>query len=215
MKGSNMTLGEKIREARKQACLSQEELAVKLGVSRQAVSKWESDKGIPDIYNLKAIAKLLSVSVDYLLDDGTDMNKVVMKESIDLAQVPKTKYFCKEDVVVMEKFPEADSIFRLMRERALKKREKVADSLIGWAVLILGDIPLFDTFVFADQLRDMSLYYLVNQRGKQFLVNVQKDYIVSEELANPIHEKKFVLGDNKFQRVFDLVERQKKWGAKK
>ncbi len=209
-----MTLGEKIREARKQVGFSQEELSVKLGVSRQAVSKWESDKGIPDILNLKSIAQLLNVSVDYLLDDGSSINKVMMKESIDLSLVAKHKYFKKEDVLVMEKFAEADSIINLYRERALKKNEKIADNLIGWFVLLLGGIPLFDTFIVADQLRDMSMYYLVNQGNKQYFVNVQKDYIVWEELIHPIHEKKFVLGENKFRGAYDLLERKRKWGLK-
>ena len=47
-----MTLGEKIKDARVKASLTQEELAAKIMVSRQAISKWESDRGIPDIENL-------------------------------------------------------------------------------------------------------------------------------------------------------------------
>jgi len=50
-----MTLGEKIKEARAAGGLTQEELASKLMVSRQAVTKWETDKGIPDVENLKLI----------------------------------------------------------------------------------------------------------------------------------------------------------------
>ena len=46
-----MTLGEKIKEARKNTGLSQEQLAEKLAVSRSAIAKWESDKGLPDIDN--------------------------------------------------------------------------------------------------------------------------------------------------------------------
>ena len=44
-----MTLGEKLKIARKQAGLSQEQLSEKLGVSRSAVAKWETDNGIPDV----------------------------------------------------------------------------------------------------------------------------------------------------------------------
>lgn len=44
-----MTIGEKLKEARKQAGLSQEQLSEKLGVSRSAVAKWETDNGIPDV----------------------------------------------------------------------------------------------------------------------------------------------------------------------
>ena len=50
-----MTFGEKLKNARQQAGFSQEELAGKLCVSRSAVAKWETDKGLPDIENLKAI----------------------------------------------------------------------------------------------------------------------------------------------------------------
>lgn len=65
-----MTLGEKIKEARKEAGLSQEQLAEKMSVSRSAIAKWETDKGIPDVNNLKVMSQLLGVSIDYLLDDG-------------------------------------------------------------------------------------------------------------------------------------------------
>ena len=46
-----MTLGEKLKDARKRAGLSQEQLSEKLNVSRSAVAKWETDKGIPDVEN--------------------------------------------------------------------------------------------------------------------------------------------------------------------
>lgn len=58
-----MTLGEKLKEARKQAGLSQEQLSEKLGVSRSAVAKWETDNGITDVDNLKILSKLLNVSI--------------------------------------------------------------------------------------------------------------------------------------------------------
>ena len=48
------TLGRRIQEARKAAGLSQESLGERLGVSRQAVSKWESDASVPDLENLIA-----------------------------------------------------------------------------------------------------------------------------------------------------------------
>lgn len=67
-----MTFGEKLKEARKKTGLSQEQFAEKLNISRSAVAKWESDIGIPDVSNLKSIAKLLNVSIDSLLDVETD-----------------------------------------------------------------------------------------------------------------------------------------------
>ena len=102
-----MTLGEKIKDARIQNGLSQEELAVKLSVSRSAIAKWESDKGIPDITNLKAIAELFQVSVDYLIDDNASIDKVVIRESIDLTKYGKGLKKAKKDRVMREKFPTA------------------------------------------------------------------------------------------------------------
>ena len=52
-----MTLGEKIREARRKCSLSQEQLAEKMSVSRSAIAKWETDKGLPDVGNLKVLAR--------------------------------------------------------------------------------------------------------------------------------------------------------------
>ncbi len=62
-----MEFNEKLQELRKQKGLTQEELAEALYVSRTAVSKWESGRGVPNIESLKAISKCFSVSIDELL----------------------------------------------------------------------------------------------------------------------------------------------------
>lgn len=63
-----MTLGEKIKELRIENGITQEELSEKLNVSRSAIAKWESDSGIPELFNLKMISDCFSVSVDSLID---------------------------------------------------------------------------------------------------------------------------------------------------
>lgn len=65
------TLGMRIQALRKQHGLSQEELAERVGVSRQAVSKWEVDAAVPETDKLLALAKALGVSVDALLGNET------------------------------------------------------------------------------------------------------------------------------------------------
>ena len=62
-----MTLHEKILYYRKQARLSQEELAARVGVSRQAVSKWELNDALPEVDKLAALAKAFGVTADELL----------------------------------------------------------------------------------------------------------------------------------------------------
>ncbi len=65
-----MTLGEKIQTLRAESSISQEELAHRLGVSRQAVSKWELDKTVPDVKYIVALSDLFHITTDALLKDG-------------------------------------------------------------------------------------------------------------------------------------------------
>ena len=62
-----MKLGEKISTLRRKQGLSQEELAVRLNVTRQAVSKWETGTSVPELETLVALAKIFGVTTDYLL----------------------------------------------------------------------------------------------------------------------------------------------------
>ena len=64
-----MTFGAKLQTLRKSKNMSQEDLANRLNVSRQAISKWETDQSLPDIINIIAISEIFSVSTDYLLLD--------------------------------------------------------------------------------------------------------------------------------------------------
>ena len=65
-----MKLSEKILYSRKRAGLSQEALADMVGVSRQAVSKWETGEALPETAKLAALGAALGVSVDWLLSDS-------------------------------------------------------------------------------------------------------------------------------------------------
>lgn len=67
-----MTLGEIIKYYRSQLNMSQTELGDKIGVSRQAVTKWETDTGIPDINNIQFLAKVFHISIDTLLSHHID-----------------------------------------------------------------------------------------------------------------------------------------------
>lgn len=60
------SIGQRISQLRKEKSLSQEYIAEQIGVTRQAVSKWENDTSAPDTYNLIALAELFDVSVEYI-----------------------------------------------------------------------------------------------------------------------------------------------------
>ena len=73
----NQTLGKRIGALRREKGLKQDELAEKLGISPQAVSKWETDQTCPDISLLPQLAKLLGVSVDELLSGKQESTPAV------------------------------------------------------------------------------------------------------------------------------------------
>ena len=65
--GEGMTFGERLYELRNKNNLSQEELAEVLDVSRQSISKWENDKGYPEMTRLLFMSDYFDVSLDYLM----------------------------------------------------------------------------------------------------------------------------------------------------
>jgi len=91
-----MSLGEKLLDLRKKAGLSQEDVAEKLGVSRQTVSKWETDQTVPELIKAKLLSQLYSVSYDYLISgsqiggDLTDIELIV--DEIDWTSAWSKKY---------------------------------------------------------------------------------------------------------------------------
>jgi len=70
-----VAFGEILKNIRKERNLTQEEAAERIGVSGQAVSKWEKGECLPDVYNLKLLGQLYQVSVDSLLETESEANK--------------------------------------------------------------------------------------------------------------------------------------------
>lgn len=73
-----MNFSEKLKEIRKNEGLSQEQLAEKIGVSRQAITKWETGKGLPDIENMVIIAEIFKTTLDELLRNSAVKQKQEM-----------------------------------------------------------------------------------------------------------------------------------------
>lgn len=190
-----MTLGEKIKEARKQCGLSQEQLAEKMNVSRSAIAKWETGKGLPDIDNLKMLSAFLNVSVDYLLDDGKVIEEYVAREPYVLSDYGKGSKKKKKDRVIREKFPNAE-IHTLLGSLKLTKGEKVIDNLLGF----FTDAP-FGTPDLINSFKNMDKeFYLVALDGKQFLVTVTDEFIETRRLTKTITADKFEIGNWKFTK---------------
>lgn len=91
-----MSLGDKLLDLRKKAGLSQEDVADKLDVSRQTVSKWETDQTVPELIKVKLLSQLYNVSYDYLISgsnfsgDITSIEMIV--DEIDWSSAWSKKY---------------------------------------------------------------------------------------------------------------------------
>ncbi len=189
------TLGGKIRAARLEAGLTQDEMAAKLFVSRQAITKWENDKGVPDIGNLRRLARLLDVSVDYLLDDGEDAEAATrtLREPIDLTAVDARRSAhsgwslkaAKKDAVMRGMWPDA-TIHWLVSEPILTHDEKIVDNVLGFLTPAGFGIPQI-----LDSLRDRrNRYYLVDRGTNQLLVAVSDEFVESHRLPGRVDLKR-------------------------
>lgn len=192
-----MTFGEKLKEARKEAGLSQEQFAEKLSVSRSAVAKWESDKGMPDVNNLKVIAQLLGISIDYLLDEDEKLCFSETKEPIDLDSYQKSgKCRDRKDAACYAKYHDADAIWPLIRRKKLNKKEFLLDLFTAWGASQL-----------VDYANNTDGYYLVEKGNRQYLVRVSKDFIHTSELSVRVDPKRFDVGSSRFSKAgYQLIQ---------
>ena len=84
-----MSLGNSLFNARKKAGLSQEEVAEKLGVSRQTISKWELDETLPDIQQSKKLSRLYHLTLDELIDFDVELKEI--EQALDSISEEKQK----------------------------------------------------------------------------------------------------------------------------
>lgn len=120
-----MILADKIIELRKKNGWSQEELAEKLDVSRQSISKWESAQSVPDMGRILKLAQLFGVSTDYLLKDEIE-SIVPVESSPDDSPTART--------VTME---EANAFLRLREQNARSVALGVMMCILSPVMLIL------------------------------------------------------------------------------
>ena len=190
-----MTLGEKIKKARIENGLTQEQLSERMMVSRQAITKWEADKGIPDVSNLKLLAQLLNVSIDFLLDNGSEIDINVIRETIDISKYGKALIKKKlTDKLMLEKYPSAE-IRTLLPQKKRDKVDKAFDFFIDFFTPLCG---------FSDLQNSLKLlgteYYIVNEDNLQLFVSVnyKEGYMESRrmvEFRNTRTGDKFSVGD--------------------
>lgn len=121
-----MTIGERISALRKEQGISQGELAASLGVSRQAISKWENDQTSPDTLNLIRLAQILDTELEYL---ATGVHPVYEPAPVVVNVVEKVDK-------VVERVTEKPVYKKVVRVKYL--RNPVEFLLVGFVCFLLG-----------------------------------------------------------------------------
>lgn len=140
-----MSLGNSLYKSRKKKGLSQEEVAEKLGVSRQTISKWETEETVPDIYQSKRLAKIYGLSLDELIDVDLDQKEIeeVIKKTDEKkeAKINWTNAWSKKYPVLATYQQEVD-----INKYARQIREMLTDLQVKYhyndldSMLVLKDI---------------------------------------------------------------------------
>ena len=175
-------IGQRIRQRRKQLDLTQEQLAEKMAVSRSAVAKWETDKGLPDVGNLKILARLLNVSVDCLLDEAEAADELVIREPYNLAAYGYGCSKVKKDRVVRDKFPNA-TIYPLLGRQDVTSLELHMDSTPDCRSNPLNRVKNTD-----------KAFYLIEKDGQKLLVMVTDVLIEIRPMEQPVESSGFRIG---------------------
>ncbi len=136
-------IGERLAELRTMHNMTQEEFAERLDVSRQAVSKWELDKTLPDVYKLLRISEMYQVSVDYLLKGtGEKPASDESNEGLTGASLQSEEAVTEEKNVNEEKAFTEEHMEQNPNVKVKRMRVGLCTSLILVSVLLLGSMAL-------------------------------------------------------------------------
>lgn len=186
-----MTLGENIRTHRKQAGLSQEALAEQLGVSRQAISKWENDNGMPETENLIKMATLFDTSLDALL--GTEASSDTDTTTTDVLPQP-------EETTAAPPPEKGLSLDTAQSYLAYETRKYQRIALAG--LLFIGSLGL--TYFFNSLI--MIIWMLIDILAITLLIMV----CVADDPYKSLRRTPVTLGESNYNTLNDNYNNEKK-----
>lgn len=195
-----MRFSDKLPKLRKDNNLSQEQLADKLGVSRQAVSKWESGSSYPDMEKILQMCKILNCHLEDLMDDGTIGNNSTQKSKFDINVIMKDfldfitrayNMFCSM------KFKEK---IKCIFEMALIAIVLIVVSKIIYSVLgdiIYGLIPIWGFWAFVSKIIFVILFaisfiifiHLFKIRYLDYFITVEDQNVTKKTIEEPVEKK--------------------------
>ncbi len=146
---SQVDFGKRLRSFRKTKNFTQKEIAFRIGVSEQAVSKWENGECLPDVYNLKVLGQLLHISVDTLLATENDnFERVIETIKIGGAEfeiVEKPETILAGKVIYAKDYEDIDG-FNCAIEAVTGEEKQVVLNSIRENILPVTDIHLSVNF---------------------------------------------------------------------
>lgn len=181
-----MELKDKIQELRKCKKLSQENLAEKLNISRQAVAKWENGETYPDINNLIGLSNIFNISIDRLLKDDDCMS--IIEKEYDMSEIIKFLIIAKKNTYAgntkEEEISTRPNSHDLIYEDG---RYKYIDTYLG------GERFIGEEALFIDDEVVWAMNYNGIEFNEKFSSNFLKKALSTVNAENPYR------GQNKFQ----------------
>ena len=172
-----MTIGNKIMTLRRENNLSQEILAEKLGVSRQAVSKWEAEQCLPDIDKIVKLSELFDVSTDYILKEDSKSKTDVSKGNISNDQSTDEILLKQIDNEITSAIKEGNS-------------KIISDPTIIATILVIAGFLLFVSFYLSfKMLVPCAVALIIQVIGIGLFYNHQNN--IKNEKQKKINSKKF------------------------
>lgn len=172
-----MTVGQRIAQKRKEKGLSQEALGERLGVSRQAIYKWESDAALPEIEKLVKLSREFDLSIDWLLGEG-DESRELTPDQLRMVEEIVSRYLAAqspEKTIILRETVEAEP-----QEIDPEGERETGRSGVGWlkrwglawaglAALVAIVMVFFNLFSRLDQMRQE------NQNLQMTVANIRSD----------------------------------------
>ncbi|MCI8308631.1 MAG: helix-turn-helix transcriptional regulator [Clostridia bacterium] len=192
-----MKFNEKLKEYRKIFGLSQEKLAEKLNVSRQVITKWENDIGLPEISNLKCVAKLFGVSVDYLLDEERNIEYPILREEIIL---DKNNYSNRYDYVVSylkKEYADQGSIYALTE---LEKENSKLTEITNFLTFGISNLSYITEWISSP-----AIWFVVEMEKQNLIVKATKNLIEIRELSSVVDTNKFTFDKTKLLKLKNKI----------
>lgn len=159
--------GKRVKSFRLRNNYSQKEIALRIGVSEQAVSKWENGECLPDVYNLKLLAQILHISVDSLLDTEIQTPEKIVEiikiggANFEIVEKPETIFAGK--ILYAKDYPDENS-FNSAIDLLSEEDKQAAFDKLKEPVLPIYDVNL-----------SINFWLDVKQRGYGFVREVMTE----------------------------------------